>query len=220
MRLVLCDDHQLLLDVLTTALTAHGYLVEATVSSARAVAEVVRRTDPDVCLLDVCFPDGGGVEVACELTAVAPRTKVVMLSVSSEPEVVAAAVAAGAAGFTRKDQAIDGIIRVLQRVQRGETVIDVSGRSSAPRRSTGDSEASRLLRHLTEREVEVLQRLVDGETTEALAHGLGITVHTARTHVQKILVKLGVHTRLQAATMVMNAGLMQPNPAPSLRPTP
>lgn len=219
MRLVLCDDHQLLLDVLASALVERGHVVEATVSSPHEVADVVRRTDPDICLLDVNFPDGEGIEAAHQLRVLAPRTKVVMLSVASDSAVVTAAVAAGVAGFTRKDQSIDGIVGVLQRVERGEVVLDVRSRSAATRPVTGDADVARLLRHLTDRESEVLQRLVDGETTEGIARSLGVTVNTARTHVQKILVKLGVHTRLQAAAMVMNAGLMQPDPAPPLRRT-
>lgn len=218
MRLVLCDDHQLLLDALSTALTQRGHVVEAAVSSSREVAAVVARTDPDICLLDVRFPDGDGVEAARELRQVAPRTKVVILSATTDPETVTAASAAGVVGFTHKDQTIDAIVRVLERVNNGETVQDVEG-VAARRRGADESDVARLLRYLTERELEVLERLVDGETTEVIARGLGITVNTARTHVQNVLVKLGAHTRLQAAALVVNAGLMQPSGPQTLRRT-
>lgn len=219
MRLVLCDDHQLLLDALSTALTQRGHVVEAAVSSSHEVAAVVARTDPDICLLDVRFPDGDGVEAARELRQVAPRTKVVILSATADPETVAAASAAGVVGFTHKDQTIDAIVRVLERVNNGEMVQDVEGAGTARRRGAAESDVARLLRYLTERELEVLERLVAGETTEVIARGLGITVNTARTHVQNVLVKLGAHTRLQAAALVVNAGLMAPSGPQTLRRT-
>jgi two-component system, NarL family, nitrate/nitrite response regulator NarL len=218
MRLVLCDDHQLLLDALASALTDRGHVVEAVVSSSAAAVDAVVRADPDACLLDIRFPDGDGVEVARQLRELAPRTKVVILSATADPGTVAAAVGAGVAAFSHKDQSIDAIVHVLDRVMDGEIVIEVAGvRESSRRRDAAESDVARMLRYLTTRELEVLHRLVDGESTEGIAREIGITANTARTHVQNILIKLGAHSRLQAAAMVVNAGWPGVHQASTLR---
>lgn len=220
MRLVLADDHRMLLDALATALTQRGHVVAAAVSSRGAVVDAVRRTAPDICLLDIRFPDGDGLETARELKASGMVTKVVILSATTDAGTVAAAAEAGVVGFTHKDQTIDAIVAVLERVHSGETVIEADLAAAGSRsRPNGESDLVRMMRYLTERELEVLWRLVEGETTEAIARGLGITVNTARTHVQNVLVKLGAHTRLQAAALVVNAGLVRPPQARSLRRT-
>ncbi|MGH8938641.1 MAG: LuxR C-terminal-related transcriptional regulator, partial [Actinomycetes bacterium] len=172
---------------------------------------------PDACLLDIRFPDGDGVDVARQLRALAPRTKVVILSATADPATVAAAVGAGVAAFTHKDQTIDAIVHVLDRVMDGETVIEVAGVRESKRRDAAESDVARMLRYLTARELEVLHRLVDGESTEGIARAIGITANTARTHVQNILIKLGAHSRLQAAAMVVNAGWPDVHPASTLR---
>lgn len=208
MKIVLCDDHEMWLQALEVALEARGHLVTALTTTPDGGVAAVAATDPDVCALDVGFPDGNGFEAAERIRAVSPRTRVVMLTGSAEPTVRAAAVEAGAAGVTRKDQSIVGILASLEKVARGDDAFDQAPSRSGPRRARPESEIARLVASLTARERDVLRRLVDGRTTGEIANELGVTKNTARTHIQNVLTKLGVHSRLQAATQVVQAHLL------------
>jgi two-component system nitrate/nitrite response regulator NarL len=211
-RLVICDDHRLLTEALASMLSAQGHVIEGIAYDADELLRLVAASDPDVCLLDLNLAGGTeGVTVARELLERHPRTKVIILSAVSEPSVVAAAIDAGVVGFVRKDQNASRIISTLERVAAGDMAIDgdllraaVRATPSPPR-----SDTSRLLSFLTAKERAVLLLLVDGSSTAEIARSLGIATSTARTHVQNVLVTLGVHSRLQAAAMVANAGALE-----------
>ena len=213
MKLVLCDDHALLLDALQPALARHGHEVLALTVTPQAAVDAVGRYRPDVLLLDVSFPNDSGLRVVGAVLEASPDTKVVILSAASDPQVAWAAIEAGAVGFTRKDRGLDGIIRTLERVLAGETVIDpdvLRALVSHTRNRQDVHDAHWLASFLTRREREVLTRIVAGQTTDEMAAGMGVARSTARTHVQAVLQKLGVHSRLQAATIMFG----QPGFAP------
>lgn len=209
MRLVLGDDHQLFIEALAVAVARHGATVVALATSADEVLASVARHQPDICLLDVCFPAASGLDVLRAIRMRHPRIKVVMLSAGSDPHIVAAALDAGAAGFIRKDQRVTEIMRALTRVRAGERVLDADLLRAVVRtfrRRTADS-GSRLLDVLTVREQEVLMRMMEGESTKQIARSLAVAQSTARTHVRNVLLKFGVHSQLEATTMVAQAGL-------------
>lgn len=204
MRIVLCDDHSLLLDALQPALVRHGHDVLAAVVTPTAAVEEASRSKPDVVIIDAMFPGDSGLRVVSTILEVSPDTKVVFLSAVTQPELVAEALESGAVGFARKDRGLEGILRTIERVMDGEVVIDPDLlRAVASHRRNGDANGVRwLTRFLTPREREVLARIVAGETTDQMAEAMGVARSTARTHVQSVLQKLGVHSRLQAATIV------------------
>jgi two-component system nitrate/nitrite response regulator NarL len=208
MKIVLCDDHEMWLQVLEVALEARGHVVTALTTTPDTGVQAVAATDPDVVALDVGFPDGNGFEAAERITAASPRTRVVMLTASAEPTVRAAALAAGASGITRKDQSIVAILASLERVAGGGDAFEQPAVRSTPRRTRPETEIARLVASLTARERDVLRRLIEGRTTGDIARDLGVTTNTARTHIQNVLTKLGVHSRLQAATQVVRAELV------------
>lgn len=213
MKLVLCDDHALLLDALPPALERKGHAIAAVVATPEAAVDAVREHQPDVLLLDAMFPGDTGLRIVTTVLQASPSTKVVFLSGSSDPDLVAAAVEAGAVGFVRKDRGLDGILRALERVMAGEIVIDSALlRAVVGRRQAAEHDVRWLAQFLTEREKEVLDRLVAGQSTQEIARGMGIARSTARTHVQNVLQKLGVHSRLEAATAMFadSAGTRAP----------
>jgi two-component system nitrate/nitrite response regulator NarL len=215
MKLVLCDDHALLLDALQPALARHGHEVLALTVTPQAAVDAVRRYQPDVLLLDVSFPEDSGLRVVGDVLEASPGTKVVILSAASDPQVAWAAIEAGAVAFTRKDRGLDGIIRTLERVLAGETVIDpdvLRALVSHTRNRQDVHDAQWLASFLTRREREVLTRIVAGQTTDEMAAGMGVARSTARTHVQAVLQKLGVHSRLQAATIMFGEPGFTPLP--------
>jgi DNA-binding NarL/FixJ family response regulator len=129
-----------------------------------------------------------------------------VLSGSVDVRDLSAAAAAGAAGFLRKDQPITAIFDALDRIAAGrEVALPPLPRPAA--RSDEQVEVRRLVGHLTARERDVLRRLVEAEDTVVIARALGVAPSTARTHLQNVLQKLGVHTRLQAVALVVSAGL-------------
>ena len=211
MRLLLCDDHLLLLEALAAALTARGHEIVGTVADPAAVAEAAERLAPDVCILDITFPTGDGIEAARELASRAPETKVLMLSATSDPTLVRAAFEVGALGFVQKDDSIEEIMTAVRRLEQGEVAIDprlLRAVMREPRPASPTDRRSGDAMQLTPRETQVLAHLVAGDSTAEIGRALGVASSTARTHVQNVLIKLGVHSRLQAAAFAVSHGLV------------
>lgn len=210
MKLVLADGNRLFIDLLKSALVRHGLTVAAFATRPEDVAAVVCTHAPDVCLLAARFPAGSGLDVLRVISSRFPRTKAVVFSASSDPEEMSAALQGGAAAYIPKGHRIADILQVLSRVGSGERVFDAHLTETA----TGDSGlsvtggGSRPILQLTEREQEVLMQIMEGECTRQIARSLAIAESTTRTHVQNVLVKLGVHSRLEAASVVARSGLL------------
>lgn len=165
-----------------------------------ALAEVARM-QPDCCLLDLSFPEGSGVEVIPLLRAAAPDTAVIVLSAVEDPRLAQKVVALGAVGYVPKTGPLPAIAAALDAVARGEPV----GIASSPRWAAATGPPVGVLwklRFLTEREWQVMECILEGRTTDEIASALGVRRSTARTHVQNLLAKLGVHSRLQAAALM------------------
>jgi len=201
MRIVVCDDDRLLLESLTRALEVKGFtVVAATTSGQQAVAAVVRFR-PDVLLIDLRLPDGDGLQAAREVKRHRPETPVVILTASEDPAALAEAEKLGLAGYVGKDQRLDGVVRALRRAAEGTGRVDASlvSRSGAQTRGAGPPSA---LDKLTAQERVVLGCLEDGLSTSEIVGRLGISHTTVRSHIQAILDKLGVHSRLQAVAVL------------------
>jgi two-component system nitrate/nitrite response regulator NarL len=158
---------------------------------------------PDVCVLDLGFPDGDGIDVLSHVRETSPETKVLMLSATRDPDLVRTALDLGASGYMCKDVGVVEVIRAVERVHQGDIMLDptvVRALAQRPRAKTDDIEW--LLSFLTRREREVLRRIVLGQSTEEMAQDMQVSRSTARTHVQNVLQKLGVHSRLQAVAAV------------------
>ena len=207
MRILLCDDHRLLVEAFATALRSHGHEVVAVTTTPEDGYQAVLEHDPDVCVLDLYFPGGSGVDAAVKITSSGRACKVLMLSACSDPELINAALAAGAAGFVLKDQSIGGILRALDQLATGQMAVDPALLHAVRPVAAARRTESERLRFLTPREREALRRLAEGESTKEIARAMQVAHSTARTHVQNVLTKLGVRSRLQAAALVAREGL-------------
>jgi len=201
-RLLVCDDHRLLLDALSMALTDNGHAVVATALDPDEAVEAAREHQPDVCLLDVYFPDGNGLSAIGRIHEVSPDTKVVMLAGSTGVALVSDAIAQGAQGFISKAKPIEAVIEAIEMAHRGYTAVDPLVLQEALRPHPQDDDPLWVLKFLTHREWEVLRCIMEGSSTQRMADQLGVHRTTARTHVQNLLAKLGVHSRLQAAALM------------------
>ncbi|HET7070524.1 MAG TPA: response regulator transcription factor [Nocardioides sp.] len=202
MRIVVCDDDRLLLESLARALELKGFMVEAATSTPQEAVAAVRRLRPDVLLIDLGFPEGDGLDAARQVRRDHPETYVVILTASEEPASLLEADKLGLAGYVGKDQRLDAIVEALRRAAQGEGRVD----KTLLRRlgGTGGDTSGRtsVLDKLTAQERVVLGCLGDGLSTSEIVARLGISHTTVRSHIQAILVKLGVHSRLQAVAVL------------------
>jgi two-component system nitrate/nitrite response regulator NarL len=137
--------------------------------------------------------------------AVAPNTRVVVLTGSSDPGELTRAVDAGAQGVAIKGDDIYRVVDTLARVHEGEMVLKIAQRPKSSLYAPDLAmERNPLTRFLTAREREVLERLVRGESTADLARAMGVRYSTARTHIQNLLTKLGVHSKLEAVAFAVS----------------
>ena len=205
MRIVLCDDHRLFVEPVAAALARRGHHVVVTLTPARAL-RAVSEHEPTVVLMDLMFPDASGIDAIRELRERRVACPVVVLSGSADAAEMSAATAAGATACLRKDQPVAAIFDALERIAAGRPVTAVPlPRSRPPSDEYG--RVHRLVAHLTDREREVLRRLVEAQDTTEIARSMGVATSTARTHLQNVLLKLGVHSRLQAVALVVATGI-------------
>lgn len=205
MRIVLCDDHRLFVEPLGAALARRGHEVVVTHTPVRAL-QAAAEHQPDLVIMDLAFPEGGGLAAIKRLRERHESCTVVVLSGTVDPREVSAAAEAGAPAFLRKDQPVAAVFDALDRIAAGRPV----SAQPLPRPRPPSDEYGRvraLVSHLTERERDVLLRLVDAEDTTEIARSMGVAPSTARTHLQNVLLKLGVHTRLQAVALVVTTGI-------------
>src|SRR5580700_4032609 len=201
-RLVLGDDHVVFLDALSTVLNQHGYCVGAVARSSTEMVALVRRERPDAVLIDRNAPAADDAQTIGRVLAACEGTSVIVLSANPSSEAVCRALDAGAAGYLHQSRGVGALVGALERVLHGETVIDVP--EAAPsRRPAEPNQALRLAAHLTSRERECLMLLVEGLDTAAMVTRLGVSRTTVRTHLQSVLTKLGVHSRLEAVSFAV-----------------
>lgn len=207
MKTVLCDDHRLFAEAFAAVLTSYGHVVAAVTDTVASGVSAVYEHAPDIAVFDVTFSESSGVDALALLGQRAPRTGVVLLT-GGVTRNGTEAIRLGARGFLRKDQDALTIVHTLERIHRGDAVA-VSQEKSAHKSSRQLDDVRRLAAFLSPREREVLRALVVGLSTDEIAARLGVSHSTTRTHVQSLLGKLGVSSRLEAAALVAESGLMQ-----------
>jgi DNA-binding NarL/FixJ family response regulator len=212
---IVADDHLSFGESLQVALDKERDLdVVAVVTDGTTAIEAADRDHPDVILMDLQMPGIDGIEATRRIRDTAPSTAVIVLTGQEDELVLGRAVQAGAKGFLRKTEAVTGLADAIRRAHRGEPlhsseeVESALGRLRRHRTREGDM-AQRLLR-LTPRELEILQRMADGQSPETIALDLGMSKHTLRTHTQNVLTKLGVHSKLDAIVAAIRHGRVSP----------
>ncbi|WP_326597203.1 response regulator transcription factor [Streptomyces sp. NBC_01803] len=213
-RVVVVDDRRLVAEALASALRVRGHRVLGAGAPIARGADLVVGKQPDVCLLGSLEPEvPGALDPLQRLRRECPRVAVVVLGPVPNPRGVAAAFAAGARGYVRHDERIEGVERAMLKAKAGEAAVtpqllrDAFAELLHPR-VAGQEEGARLAALLTDREADVLVRIVEGEDTRRIAAGLGVAPSTARTHVQRLLTKLGTASRLEAAALAVRTGLL------------
>ena len=207
-RVLICDDHRLFADALTPVLEGEGMRVVEVVSDGQAALDSAARHNPDLVLLDIGLPDQTGIEVGREILGRHPDATVVAVTAMSDPWTVREVMAAGFHGFLSKQDDLARLVDTLRAAMEGDVIMPRRLAQQAAGGSTEEQEVALLVQQLTRREREVLALLAEGGSSDDIAGRLGISPNTVRTHVQNVLAKLGVHSRLEAAAFAARHGLV------------
>jgi len=208
MELIVGGRGTLLTDLLEPTLAAQGHRVTLAPAARAGLAAAVAAVRPEVVIADHLGDADRDVAgfVRALHEAGGGRTRVVVLTSDGHRASVEAAIDAGARAYLHRSHGVDALLRTLRRVAGGETVV------SAPRapqdQDPAGAQARRLVSLLTDRELECLSLLVDGVSTREMERRLGIATLTVRSHVQSMLSKLGVHSRLEAASLAVRHDLL------------
>ena len=213
-RILVVDDHTLFRRGLTALLQRDPQF--EVVGDAADAGEAQRRAhelQPDVILLDNHLPGVHGVDALPALQEAVPGAKVLMLTVSEDERDLAAALRGGACGYLLKTMEGDALISALHRAMRGESVVseEMTGKLvAAYRDAAAPAQAPPVspLQRLSPRELEILRGIANGDSNKEIARALGIAETTVKIHVQHVLRKLDVSSRVHAAVIATNSGLV------------
>jgi DNA-binding NarL/FixJ family response regulator len=209
MRVLVVDDHALFTDAIVPLLHRMEMEVLDVVRSGEEAIAVARRGRPDLVMIDLGLPDMGGTSVGRQILNELPETILVALTGRSDAEAVREAREAGFHGYLTKDIPLQRFSQALSAALRGEALHFHQPTVPPPVRIDGDRDAALLAAQLTPRELEVLELLVEGSDNASIARRLSVSANTVRTHVQSILTKLGVRSRLQAAAFAVRYGVVR-----------
>ena len=210
--MLLVDDHDLFRSGLRSLLEEQGLQVVGEADNGSEALRLVGELAPDVVVMDLKMPGLTGVETTRQVTSIAPRTRVVVLTISVDDDDVMEAVVAGACGYLLKDSSIDTLIAGIRAAASGESLISPQIATKVLqqlRAQTADTTAAKTIRtELSERELEVLRLIANGKDNAEIARELFISPKTVKNHISNILMKLQIENRIQAAVYAVRSGLV------------
>jgi DNA-binding NarL/FixJ family response regulator len=213
-RVVVADDQDLVRSGLAMVLGARGVEVVGEAADGRQAVDVVRRTTPDVVLMDIRMPVLDGIAATRELTALGLPTRVLVLTTYDLDGYVYDALHAGAAGFLLKATPPDRLVAGIETVAAGESLLAPSLTrrliEEHVRRPAPTDGVPERLRVLTERELEVFTLIARGLSNEDICARLVVAEATVKTHVNRVLAKLGARTRVELVVLAYETGLVRP----------
>jgi DNA-binding NarL/FixJ family response regulator len=167
---------------------------------------------PDVVLVDYHMPGMTGLEVIEELRIAGEPSTVLVLTADTDEAIMAEAIAAGASGYITKQQALNEVVQAVRSASEGEPVVPpfMIPRilSHFHRQQQREQQAEQLREKLSTREIQILEQLARGSSNEAISEIFVLSPNTVRTHIQNIIKKMGVHSKLQATTLALQLGII------------
>ena len=206
-RVLIVDDHSMFAEGVARMLgTRQDIKVVGSVATMAAGIDAAMRYQPDVVLMDFGLPDGDGAIGAQQIKLLVPAAQVLMLTSREDEDAHVAAIAAGCSGFLRKGQTVELLVDAILRSHEGEIVqhdgdlIPLLGLLRPTKRGLGAD--------ITAREAEVLRHMATGAVNKQIARTLGVSLNTVRNHSQRILGKLGAHSKLEAVATAVREGII------------
>ena len=217
---VIADDHRAFGEALEVVLAQEQDLkVIEVVTDGASALQAVARHDPDVVIMDMAMPGMDGIEATRKIRDEGSHTQVIVLSGTEDDLAMGRAVQAGARGYLSKTEAVGDLPGAIRRAFHGDSLnpeeeVNLS-LNRLRRRRQQEGGLEQRMRRLTPRELEILQRIADGETNAQIAKELQMSPNTLRTHTQNVLTKLGLHSKLDAIVAAIRYGKISANPTPS-----
>jgi DNA-binding NarL/FixJ family response regulator len=209
-RILVVDDHAMFASSLALALEQEpGLHVVGTASNLAQARRMVISLGPDLLLIDHRLPDGFGASALPEMKRRSPAVRVVLMSAAVDDAALVSAIENGASGFLSKSASVDELVHALRAAAAGEVLVSPALLARLLPKLRRDGRRSRS--DLTPREVEIVEAFSRGLTNHEIAAELGISVNTVRNHVQNLLAKLGVHSKLEALSVAVREGIIAPS---------
>jgi two-component system response regulator DevR len=202
LRILLVDDHEVVrLGVRGLIDRQEGMEVVGEAGTVREAVNQAEQLVPDVVVLDIRLPGGDGLEACRQIKALRPETRIIILTSYPDDEKLFDAIACGADGYVLKQIGSDDLIRALEQVGRGESMLDpaVTARVFAKMREMRRQERAHAFADLTAQEMQILAHIAEGKTNREIGTTLQLSEKTVRNYVSIILGKLGLSSRAQAA---------------------
>ena len=210
-RVFVVDDHELVRRGLIDLIDGEEDLaVVGQAGNVGAALEEIKKSPPDVAVLDVRLPDGNGIELCREIRSFYPDTRVLMLTSFSDDEALLGAVMGGASGYVIKDIKSLDLLDAIRRVAGGELLLDAVTTTKLRSRLREASKPAGGVEDLTDQERRVLEFIGEGLTNRQIANSMFLAEKTVKNYVSSLLSKLGLERRTQAAGLAVRLGLNRP----------
>jgi len=220
-RVLIADDHELLRTGISAMLASEPDLeVVGEAEDGEQAVELCRRLRPDLVLMDLSMPGMGGIAATGIIKAEFPRVGVLVLTAHADQRMLLDAIRAGAAGYVLKGIGPSELVGVVRRTLEGESPVDQElimrlvrrlAEEAGPRMDpTREHSAQPLPESFTPRELEVLRLLPAGKTNREIARELHLSLSTVKKHLERLISKLGVSDRTQAAVRAIELGIVEP----------
>ena len=213
-RVLVVDDHEVVLVGLRMILERDGLEVVGEARSGKQAVELIRKTQPDVVVLDVLMPDMGGLETLREIQALRRAPRVIVNTAHSKPENLREAIKLGAAGYVSKDESPASIVAAVRSVAEGSIAVSRNVLLEAFRDAVAEGpenfgQLEGLGFDLTPRQLMVAGLIGQGLDNAEIAEELSISPNTVKSHLREVYLKLGVSDRTKVALWAMNRGLVE-----------
>jgi len=206
---LIVDDHPVTREGLHAALELSDDVeVAGEAASGEEAVRLVGELSPDIVFMDVRMPGMDGIEATKRIRQVSPSTKIILFTVDESRSSISEAIQAGVSGYLLKDASADELVNAARLALEGKAVIH-------PQLTRAFIEEVQLAEkqpeaaQLSKREKEILQKVAYGATTKEVAHDLGISPHTVKTHLERIFEKLGANDRAQAVAIAIRGGIVE-----------
>jgi len=214
-RIVIADDHELArLGLRTMRQPEPDLEVVGEAATGREAIELSRQLEPDLVLMDIRMPDLDGLAATRTIKEELPRISILILTLSEDPDYLLEALRVGAAGYVLKDASRREVVTAVRQVLNGESPLDPKLAAQLIRRlATQTPQKDQPAKHgdeLTHRELDVLRLVAEGKTNAEIGQSLFVSVGTVKVHVERIINKLGVSDRTQAAVRAVELGYLTP----------